>query len=137
MKSLLASARVSTEPDQVGRDVDLLEEEWQRHGEVSLDRFWHICKTRVKKGVSDRLGHLAALIKADLRCRFERGQKVEVAGYLDQFPELRQDQSRVISLIYEEFCLREEQGEAPDVDRFCATRTGKIRCSPSCNTTGS
>ncbi len=120
MKSLLASARVSTEPDQVGRDVDLLEEEWQRHGEVSLDRFWHICKTRVKKGVSDRLGHLAALIKADLRCRFERGQKVEVAGYLDQFPELRQDQSRVISLIYEEFCLREEQGEAPDVDRFCA-----------------
>ena len=40
MKSFLASARALGGLDRVDRDVRLLEEEWQRHGEVSLERFW-------------------------------------------------------------------------------------------------
>src|SRR5208282_5709961 len=36
-----------------------------------------------------------------------------------QFPKLCQTDSRVLSLIYEEFCLREESGDAPDVESFC------------------
>ena len=67
----------------------------------------------------DRRAHLVALIKADLRCRFERGQTAEVADYLDRFPDLREADSRIISLIYEEFCLREERGDSLDVEAFC------------------
>ena len=40
---------------------------------------------------------LAELVKADLRCRFERGQSPAVADYLDSFPELRAADSRVLS----------------------------------------
>ena len=119
MKSFLASARAGNGLDRVDRDVDLLEEQWQRHGEVSLERFWQNCKAKDTGSLLDRLAHLVALIKSDLRCRFERGQTAEVAHYLDRFPDLRQAHSRVISLIYEEFCLREEKGEAPDVETFC------------------
>ncbi len=119
MKSLLASARKANGLDRVGYDVNLLEEEWQRRGEVSLERFWQNCTAKDSKSLLDRLSHLVALIKSDLRCRFERGQTAEVADYLDRFPDLHQAHSRIISLIYEEFCLREEKGEALDVDRFC------------------
>ena len=119
MKSLLASARAGSGLDRVDRDVDLLEQHWQRHGEVSLERFWQNCKAKDTGSLLDRLAHLVALIKSDLRCRFERGQTAEVAHYLDRFPDLRQAHSRIISLIYEEFCLREEKGEAPDVETFC------------------
>ncbi len=119
MKSFLASARAGNGLDRVDRDVDLLEEQWQRHGEVFLERFWENCKAKDTGSLLDRLAHLVALIKSDLRCRFERGQTAEVAHYLDRFPDLRQAHSRVISLIYEEFCLREEKGEAPDVETFC------------------
>lgn len=119
MKSFLASARAGNGLDRMDRDVELLEEQWQRYGEVSLERFWQNCKAKDTGSLLDRLAHLVTLIKSDLRCRFERGQRAEVAHYLDRFPELRQAHSRVISLIYEEFCLREEKGEAPDVETFC------------------
>jgi serine/threonine protein kinase len=119
MKSFLASARALNGPDRVDRDVHLLEQQWQRHGEVSLEQFWRNCKAKVTGSLIDPLAHLAALVKCDLRCRFERGQTAEAAHYLDRFPELSQADSRIISLIYEEFCLREEKGEAPDVETFC------------------
>ena len=46
MKSFLASARAGHGLNRADRDVDLLKEEWQRHGEVSLERFWQNCKSR-------------------------------------------------------------------------------------------
>ena len=46
MKSLLASARSVSGLDRVDRDVKLLEEQWERDGEVSLDQFWHRCRAR-------------------------------------------------------------------------------------------
>ena len=63
---------------------------------------------------------LAALVKADLRCQFALGRRPAVAEYLERFPELRDLHDRVVSLVYEEYCLREEAGEAPDPDQFCA-----------------
>ena len=119
MKSFVASARAGHGPDRVDRDVDLLEEEWQRHGEVSLERFWQNDRAKDSGSLLDRLTHLAALIKSDLRCRFARGQTAAVAQYLDRFPDLHQAHSRIISLIYEEYCLRQEKGEAPDAEAFC------------------
>jgi serine/threonine protein kinase len=120
MKSFLASARSVGELDRVDLDVQLLEEQWQRHGDVSLERFWQDRRAwQTGKTADSQLVHLGALIKADLRCRFDRGQNPEVGEYLATFPELRQADSRVISLIYEEFCLREERGESPRVEAFC------------------
>jgi serine/threonine protein kinase len=87
-------------------------DDW-RHGEPNLDDY------RGARGAGDPPSVLAALVKADLQHRFERGERPAVAGYLARFPELRGRADRVISLIYEEFCLREERGERPDTDEFC------------------
>jgi serine/threonine protein kinase len=119
MKSFLASARSQAGLDRVDRDVRTLEEEWQREGDVSLERFWQDRRAPGSDSGDSELVRLGALIKADLRCRFERGQTPAVAEYLDRFPELRRADSRVISLIYEEFCLLEERGHPPDVATFC------------------
>jgi serine/threonine protein kinase len=63
---------------------------------------------------------LAAMIKTDLRNRYALGQRLAVADYLVEFPQLRVEGDLVLSLIYEEYCLREEQGERLDSVEFCA-----------------
>lgn len=63
---------------------------------------------------------LAELVREDLRRRYARGETPAVGEYLDRYPILRADRQRVLSLVYEEFCLREERGEALDPDSFCA-----------------
>ena len=62
---------------------------------------------------------LVALAKADLGRRLAAGERVAAADYLDACPALCADADLVLSLIYEEYCLREEAGEAPDPDSFC------------------
>jgi serine/threonine protein kinase len=104
--------------DRLDQVVQVLEQEWSRHGDVELKRFWSEQK-RVQSFASiESLGLLVELIKTDLRCRFDQGQTPTVAAYLEQFPELRAADTRVLSLIYEEFCLSEERGRAPDVESF-------------------
>ena len=61
----------------------------------------------------------AAPSRPTSRCRFERGECPAVADYLERFPALTAEKDRVVSLIYEEFCLLEERGESPDPSRFC------------------
>jgi serine/threonine protein kinase len=99
--------------DPLIRAVVALEEEWQRGGVPSLERHWF------DHGRDDSLTGLAALVKADLRCRYVRGECPAVADYLERFPGLRAVHDRVVSLVYEEFCLREEHGEPLDPERFC------------------
>ena len=96
----------------VVRAVREFEERW-RLGEPDLAGFW------AGLGEDATIPMLSALIKADLGCRFARGDRPEVNDYLDRFPELRDRGERVLSLIYEEFCLLEERGERPDVESFC------------------
>ena len=67
----------------------------------------------------DSIEILTQLIKTDLRCRYARGQSPSVNEYLEKFSELGGADSRVLSLIYEEFCLGEERGDAIDVESFC------------------
>jgi serine/threonine protein kinase len=119
MKSRLASIRSPGGVDRVNCAVQLLEDEWQRHGEVVLEQFWSEQRSNSAVDSSDAVAVLAELVKADLRCRFERGQAPTAAEYLERFPELRAADSRVLSLVYEEYCLNEERGTAPDVDTFC------------------
>src|SRR5436309_170947 len=119
MKSLLASVRAPGGLDRVDHAVRLLEDEWLRHGNVSLERLWTEQKRVLAVDKDGSVVLLAELIKTDLRCRFARGQTPTVAGYLEQFPELQSADSRVLSLIYEEFCLGEERGDGIDAESFC------------------
>jgi serine/threonine protein kinase len=105
--------------ERVERDVKRLEEQWARDGDVSLERFWDQCSAGTGSDPAGACAHLGALIKADLRCRFERGETAQVTDYLGRFPVLRGDDSRIVSLIYEEFCLREERGDPLNVETFC------------------
>lgn len=119
MKSLLASVRAGGGLDRVDHAVQWLEDEWRRHGDVPLDQLRHEHRRLLESASSDPVGVLAELIRTDLRCRFARGQTPTVASYLERFPELSGSDSRVLSLIYEEFCLIEERGAPIDVDSFC------------------
>jgi serine/threonine protein kinase len=119
MKSRPASVRLHGGLDRVDSAVRLLEEEWRRYGEVRLEEFW---AHQVRDGAADPIDPLvllAALVKADLRLRFDQGQTPTAAGYLRVFPELLRCESRVLSLVYEEYCLSEERGRVPDADSFC------------------
>jgi len=87
-----------------------------RRGEASpfqtLERLW-----------SDHGGGLttlSALVKTELACRRAAGEDAAAAEYLDRFPALRGDDDRALSVIYEEYCLRFEAGEAVDQAAFCA-----------------
>jgi serine/threonine protein kinase len=113
MRSGLASVRDERGLDSVDRAVRTLEDEWH-HGEPMIERHWG------EHAPDGSISVLAALVKTDLRCRYSRGERPEVATYLERFPVLRDQSDRALSLIYEEFCLREEHGEHPDADQFCA-----------------
>ncbi len=96
--------------------VDRAVEEYQANvtsGWPSLDQYW------AELGSSKTPSILAALVKVDLRRRFEAGERPRVLEYLREFPILTEDSNRVISLVYEEFCLLEEIGEKPDSLAFC------------------
>lgn len=69
---------------------------------------------------ADSVTVVSALVKADLNRRFALGERPAVAEYLDRYPALRARHDRVVSLVYEEFCLREEHGARPDTEEFCA-----------------
>ncbi len=82
-------------------------------GVPSLDRFW------ADLGPDLPLSLLSTLIKIDLTRRFERGERPRAADFLARFPELARDSGRAVSIIYEEFCLLEENGESPSAAEFC------------------
>ena len=88
-------------------------------GESTARSRWSACgrsrSALLESDADEPVVLLAELIRTDLRCRFARGQSPAVADYLGTFPELREADSRVLSLIYEEFCLGEERGDAVDV----------------------
>lgn len=120
MISLLASVRGAAGGlDRVDHAVQLLEDEWRKQGDVPLERLWTDQKRLLESDTGGSLVMLTELVRADLRCRFARGQSPAVADYLGRFPELQTADSRVLSLIYEEFCLVEERGQTVDVDAFC------------------
>src|SRR3954451_18134685 len=67
---------------------------------------------------NDLPGARLAVLRADLSARWDAGDRVGVRWYLDRFPDLSEE--ACVALIYEEFCLREEEGEAVDSAEFLA-----------------
>jgi serine/threonine-protein kinase len=54
-----------------------------------------------------------ALLLADQQERWGRGERVLVESYLDKWPMFRTDEDKALDLIYHEFLLREQNGDAP------------------------
>ena len=90
-----------------------LEDAWQTEQEPDLRRIWRKYDPDASPSV------LSAMIKTDLQCRRVRGLSIAVADYLDRFPQLQSWDDCVVSLVYEEYCLREENGENLDPEEFC------------------
>jgi serine/threonine protein kinase/predicted Zn-dependent protease len=61
-------------------------------------------------------GARLALLRADLGLRWEAGEPVRVEWYRDRYRDLSDD--TLVALIYEEFCLREEDQDAPDPSEY-------------------
>ncbi len=114
MTNGLASVREVRSVTSTGAIVRSFEDAW-RYGEPELEKHW---KTAQDEG-NGTVSTLVALVKVDLAGRYSKGRKPKVAEYLERFPELRSNDDRVLSLIYEEFCLREEAGDCPDAEDFC------------------
>jgi tetratricopeptide (TPR) repeat protein len=55
----------------------------------------------------------------DIKSRWRRGESPDAAAVLRAHPSLARHKSVVVDLAYEEYCLREEAGEAPDAESFC------------------
>jgi WD40 repeat protein/serine/threonine protein kinase len=69
-------------------------------------------------GLSPR--QLAAVLRVDQAQRARLGQPVAVESYLADFSAVAVNREAALDLIYGEFMLREERGEAPSRDDYCA-----------------
>ena len=63
-------------------------------------------------------GARLAILRTDLSLRLDAGDRVGALWYLDRFPDLGEE--CLVALIYEEFCLLEEDGQAPEAADFLA-----------------
>ncbi len=111
MRELSRSVRTT---DRFGDSIGAIasfEQDWRCGRTPNLEQVW------IRGGRS--LALLSALVKVEIIARFENGESPTVREYLDRFPELQAADEQVISLLYEEYCLLEEAGQAPPVDHFC------------------
>ena len=93
------------------------EEAWQR-AELAgsrLDPAEFLSRLRAGGEVP---GARLAILRTDLSLRWDAGDRVSALWYLDRFPDLGED--CLVALIYEEFCLLEEDGQAPETADFLA-----------------
>jgi serine/threonine protein kinase/Tfp pilus assembly protein PilF len=65
-----------------------------------------------------RQAALLALLRADLVLRWKAREQCPIERYRASYPEL--DGESLVALLYEEFCLREEAGEAPQAVDYWA-----------------
>jgi serine/threonine protein kinase/Tfp pilus assembly protein PilF len=67
---------------------------------------------------SDAPGTRLALLRTDMSLHWEAGQKLGVQWYLEHYSDLGED--TIVALIYEEFCLREDDHERPAPAEYLA-----------------
>lgn len=63
-------------------------------------------------------GARLAILRAELSLRWEAGDRVSAEAYRRRYPDL--DDETLVALVYEEFCLREEEQGAPDPAEYLA-----------------
>lgn len=66
--------------------------------------------------VSDHSGAWLALLRAEMNLRWESQEPFRVELFQRRYPSL--DEQVMVALLYEEYCLREESGVAPDASEY-------------------
>jgi serine/threonine-protein kinase len=61
---------------------------------------------------------LLARLRADQAQRWERGDRVTVETYVEQYPELASNEEALVALVYSEIMLRIDSGETPSLDEY-------------------
>jgi serine/threonine-protein kinase len=61
---------------------------------------------------------LAAVLLVDQRERWQRGERILAEAYLEEYPALRADPEGAVEMVYGEFLLAEERGEAPRLEDY-------------------
>src|SRR5438046_103937 len=61
---------------------------------------------------------LRALLWTDQSRCWQRGERPRVEDYVRRFPALADDHETLLDLLFREALLREEQGEAPDLEEY-------------------
>jgi serine/threonine protein kinase/Tfp pilus assembly protein PilF len=100
-----AAVRLARKYEQEWRDSELL----GRH--LDLREFLDHEGTAV-----DGPGVRLAILRADMTLRWDAGERVDARYYLDRHGDLGED--TVVALVYEEFCLREEDQEHPEPGEY-------------------
>jgi tetratricopeptide (TPR) repeat protein len=85
------------------------EQAW--HDREVLGRTPDLREFLAQAGDADGPGARLALLRADMALRWEAGEKVGAQWYLDRHADLGED--TIVALVYEEFCLHEEDQEKP------------------------
>src|SRR2546425_13307027 len=62
---------------------------------------------------AESVRQLVARLEEEQGIRWQRGERVLVEAYLEQYPELQPEANGIVDLLYNEFLLREEAGEGP------------------------
>jgi WD40 repeat protein/tRNA A-37 threonylcarbamoyl transferase component Bud32 len=61
---------------------------------------------------------LAAILRVDQCERWQRGERIPAERYLEEYPTLRADPEGAIEVVYGEFLLAEQRGEAPRLEEY-------------------
>jgi serine/threonine protein kinase len=91
------------------------EQAWRDSGRGALRPDLHAFLVQARCAAHEQ-GALLALFRADMMLRWEVGEKVGASWYLERYADLGED--TVVALVYEEYCLREEDRENPDPAEF-------------------
>ena len=92
------------------------EQAWRDSDHAGKRPNLHVYLGQAGGAKTDEPGARLALLRADMALRWEIGEKVGAQWYLDRYPELGED--TIVALVYEEFCLREEDDEHPDAAEY-------------------
>jgi serine/threonine-protein kinase len=93
----------------------LLDELWERGTPIDVRTFLAPWRDQ-----NLALQELVAVLRVDQRRRWLSGQRVELACYRRDFPELHGDPESFFELVYNELLIREELGEQPDPGHYAA-----------------
>ena len=94
--------------------------------EEPAERLWQLWRQGRRPEVNAYLAELhglspaqlAGVLRVDQRERWQIGERVLAETYLQQFPAVQANAEHAVDLIYNEFLLREKQGDQPTVQEY-------------------
>lgn len=93
--------------------AELLARRWEHGERIDLASF-------LKAAGPLSAAQLSAVIYVDQHQRWQTGERTSAESYLQRYPEVCADTEAALDLIFHEYLLREQEGEAPDSKQFAA-----------------